>query len=66
MSCGLPVLSTKCGEPESIIANDQVGILSDFDSFGENMSLYILKIITQILFVNMLSIIFQKVLLLKS
>ena len=38
MSCGLPVLSTKCGGPESIVTNDQVGILSDFDSFGENMS----------------------------
>ena len=39
MSCGLPVLSTKCGGPESIITNDEVGILSDFDSFGENMAL---------------------------
>ena len=39
MSCGLPVLSTKCGGPESIVTNDEVGILSDFDSFGENMAL---------------------------
>lgn len=37
MSCGLPVLSTKCGGPESIITNDDVGILSDFNSFGDNM-----------------------------
>ena len=27
MSCGLPVLSTKCGGPESIITNDDIGIL---------------------------------------
>ena len=39
MSCGLPVLSTKCGGPESIITNNEVGILSDFDSFEENMAL---------------------------
>tara|TARA_B100001057_G_scaffold500871_1_gene618424 strand:+ start:807 stop:1937 length:1131 start_codon:yes stop_codon:yes gene_type:complete len=39
MSCGLPVLSTKCGGPEFIVTNDEVGILSDFDSFGENMTL---------------------------
>ena len=39
MSCGTPVLSTKCGGPESIVTNDEVGILSDFDSFGENMAL---------------------------
>ena len=39
MSCGTPVLSTKCGGPESIVTNDEVGILSDFDSFGVNMAL---------------------------
>ncbi len=27
MSCGLPVISTKCGGPESIIINDKLGIL---------------------------------------
>ncbi len=39
MSCGTPVLSTKCGGPESIVTNDEVGMLSDFDSLGENMAL---------------------------
>ncbi|RUM63732.1 MAG: hypothetical protein DSZ03_04970, partial [Sulfurimonas sp.] len=29
MSCGLPILSTKCGGPESIIVNDRLGILVD-------------------------------------
>lgn len=29
MSCGLPVISTKCGGPESIIVNDKLGILVD-------------------------------------
>ncbi len=29
MSCGLPVISTKCGGPESIIINDTLGILVD-------------------------------------
>ena len=28
MSCGLPVLSTSCGGPESIIENEQLGLLS--------------------------------------
>ena len=27
MACGLPLLSTKCGGPESIIANDNLGVL---------------------------------------
>jgi L-malate glycosyltransferase len=27
MSCGLPVLSTKCGGPESIVINDDLGLL---------------------------------------
>ena len=27
MSCGLPVISTKCGGPESIITNDKLGVL---------------------------------------
>ena len=27
MSCGLPVISTKCGGPESIIINDKLGLL---------------------------------------
>jgi glycosyltransferase involved in cell wall biosynthesis len=27
MSCGLPVVSTKCGGPESIIVNENLGLL---------------------------------------
>lgn len=37
MSCGLPVLSTKCGGPESIITNDDLGVLTDFDKLAKNM-----------------------------
>ena len=29
MSCGLPVVSTKCGGPESIIINEKLGLLTD-------------------------------------
>jgi len=31
MSCGLPVVSTKCGGPESIIVNDKLGKLVDIN-----------------------------------
>ncbi len=31
MACGLPVVATKCGGPESIIGNDKIGILSDIN-----------------------------------
>lgn len=31
MACGLPVVSTKCGGPESIITSEKVGLLSDID-----------------------------------
>jgi glycosyltransferase involved in cell wall biosynthesis len=37
MSCGLPVLSTKCGGPESLITNDDLGVLTDFDKLAKNM-----------------------------
>jgi glycosyltransferase involved in cell wall biosynthesis len=32
MSCGLPVLSTRCGGPESIITDTQLGELTDISS----------------------------------
>lgn len=38
MACGLPVLSTKSGGPESIIVNEKLGILTDFVHFEKNMS----------------------------
>ena len=31
MACGLPVISTKCGGPESIIQDDKVGILTEIN-----------------------------------
>jgi glycosyltransferase involved in cell wall biosynthesis len=31
MACGLPVVSTKCGGPESIIIDDRLGYLSDLN-----------------------------------
>lgn len=31
MSCGLPVVATKCGGPEGIIVGDEYGVLSDID-----------------------------------
>jgi glycosyltransferase involved in cell wall biosynthesis len=31
LSCGIPVISTKCGGPESIIVNDKIGLLSEVD-----------------------------------
>jgi glycosyltransferase involved in cell wall biosynthesis len=37
MSCGLPVLSTKCGGPESIITNDDLGILCNQEELSEKM-----------------------------
>ena len=39
MSCGLPVLSTRCGGPESIIVNDSLGLLCDIniDSLSEGL-----------------------------
>lgn len=41
MSCGLPVISTKCEGPESIITDDKLGLLveKDIDSLGEGMQL---------------------------
>lgn len=35
MSCGLPVIATKCGGPESIIENDELGILVENDDLEE-------------------------------
>ncbi len=39
MSCGLPVVSTKCGGPESIIINNQLGILvgNSIDELAKGM-----------------------------
>lgn len=39
MACGLPVLATKCGGPESIIDSDKVGLLSEIDEerFSEKL-----------------------------
>jgi len=39
MACGLPVIATKCGGPESIINSDKVGLLSELDEnkFSEKM-----------------------------
>ncbi len=31
MACGLPVVSTKCGGPESIIASNKIGLLSEIN-----------------------------------
>lgn len=31
MSCGLPIVSTRCGGPESIVANDNLGLLTEMD-----------------------------------
>ncbi len=40
MACGLPVVATKCGGPETIIVNNKLGILSDIDeiSFSKALS----------------------------
>ncbi len=35
MSCGLPVISTKCGGPESIILDDGLGLLVDKNNITE-------------------------------
>lgn len=35
MSCGLPVIATKCGGPESVIENDDLGILVKNDDLEE-------------------------------
>ena len=45
MSCGLPVVATKCGGPESIIVNDKLGKLVDIDvqSLSEGMKEVFLK-----------------------
>jgi len=34
MSCGLPVLSTKCGGPESIVTGPDLGLLCDQDELS--------------------------------
>lgn len=39
MACGLPIVATKCGGPESIIGNDKLGILSDIDENSLSQSL---------------------------
>lgn len=39
MACGLPVLATKCGGPESIVVNDKLGILSEIDDISYEMNL---------------------------
>lgn len=35
MSCGLPVIATKCGGPESIVENKELGVLVENDDIGE-------------------------------
>lgn len=42
MSCGLPVIATKCGGPESIISESYVGELSEIDA--ESLSLAMEKV----------------------
>jgi len=39
MACGLPVITTRCGGPESIVQNERVGVLCDIDehSLAESM-----------------------------
>jgi glycosyltransferase involved in cell wall biosynthesis len=40
MSCGLPVIATKCGGPETIIINEKLGILTDVgdtDAFSKSL-----------------------------
>ena len=37
MSCGLPVLSTKSGGPESIIKNSSLGIICDLKDLDKEM-----------------------------
>ena len=37
MSCGLPVLSTKCGGPESIVTNDDIGVLCSQEKLSDIM-----------------------------
>ncbi len=37
MACGVPVLSTKSGGPESIITNEKLGILTDLNHLEINM-----------------------------
>lgn len=32
MACGLPVVATKCGGPESIVQNDKLGLLAEKDT----------------------------------
>ena len=34
MACGLPVVATKCGGPESIIDSDKVGLLSEINEMN--------------------------------
>lgn len=35
MSCGLPVIATKCGGPESIVENDELGVLVENNNLEE-------------------------------
>lgn len=35
MSCGLPVIATKCGGPESIVKNEELGVLVENDNLEE-------------------------------
>lgn len=46
MSFGLPVISTKCGGPESIILSEDLGILTEKDikSFAEGLEIMISKV----------------------
>jgi glycosyltransferase involved in cell wall biosynthesis len=40
MACGLPVISTKCGGPESIITNENLGILCELSQKSLSQSMY--------------------------
>jgi len=43
MSCGLPIISTKCGGPESIITDESIGLLVESDNIQE-LSTAMLKV----------------------
>ena len=63
MSCGLPVLSTKSGGPESIITSNDYGFLCDENELADMLEKIAVKEFDSVEIRNYVKILFLRILL---